>query len=375
MTRTTAIVAAKIISQAGREHPADALLRGELSKNRALSPGLKKEISLLVFNYFRWKGWLTKGHSIADQLGEAETLARRYEKKPSEFKEAELFAKTVPGWLSAEFSPTVAWLQSLQARPKLWLRARPGQGRALAGKLGNARLFDTPASSDILEYLGEKDLFRTPEFHNGEFEIQDISSQAVGLLCNPQPGETWWDACAGQGGKALHLADLMSNKGLVWASDRAEWRLAILKRRAARAGLFNYRGRRWDGGERLPTRTLFHGVLVDAPCSGLGTWQRNPHARWTTSPEDVRTMAELQKKILMNASKAVKPGGKLVYSVCTVTRSETSEVMDAFAIRCPAFKPLPLNNPLKTDSRPQHGLLLAGDEFGGNSMFVAAWIR
>src|SRR5436305_4189145 len=89
---------------------------------------------------------------------------------------------------------------------------------------------NNPTLANILRYDGEEDLFRTPEFHAGEFEIQDICSQLVGLLCAPKPGETWWDACAGEGGKTLHLSDLMENKGLIWACDRAEWRLQKLLR-------------------------------------------------------------------------------------------------------------------------------------------------
>jgi hypothetical protein len=85
-----------------------------------------------------------------------------------------------------------------------------------------------------LEYRGTQDLFRTPEFHKGSFELQDINSQAVGIICEPKPGETWWDACAGEGGKLLHLSELMENKGLIWASDRVEWRLKKLKQRTAR---------------------------------------------------------------------------------------------------------------------------------------------
>ena len=113
----------------------------------------------------------------------------------------------------------------------------------------------------------------------------------------------------------------MANRGLIWASDRAEWRLQKLRRRAARAKVFNYRPARWDGGARLPTRTKFDGVLVDAPCSGLGTWQRNPHARWTTTVEDVRELAELQRRLLAHTAPSLKPGGRLIYAVCTLTRA------------------------------------------------------
>jgi 16S rRNA (cytosine967-C5)-methyltransferase len=228
---------------------------------------------------------------------------------------------------------------------------------------------------DTLEYHGRGDLFRTKEFHAGEFEVQDLSSQAVGLVCEPRPGETWWDACAGEGGKMLHLSDLMANRGLIWASDRAGWRLATLKRRAARAGVFNYRAVAWDGGPRLPTKAKFDGVLVDAPCSGIGTWHRNPHARWTTTAEDVKELSIVQQRILLHASAAVKPGGKLVYAACTLADSETTRVVEGFERQCTQFKRLAIRNPLAPESTPGGLLSLWPQESGGNGMCVAGWVR
>ena len=186
------------------------------------------------------------------------------------------------------------------------------------------------------------DLFRTPEFHAGVFEIQDLASQLVGLACAPKPGETWWDACAGDGGKTLHLADQMQNKGLIWATDRSARRLDTLKRRAARAKLFNYRTAAWDGGPKPPTKTKFDGVLVDAPCSGVGTWQRNPHARWTTTPEDVRELAAAQRSLLEHVVGSLKVGGRLMYAICTLTRSETVAVAEAFTVAHPELEAWPV---------------------------------
>jgi 16S rRNA (cytosine967-C5)-methyltransferase len=263
------------------------------------------------------------------------------------------------------------WLRAIQPEPKIWLRARPGQGKALAAKLGDCKVFGHGPLADILQYCGNIDLFRTSEFHAGEFELQDISSQAVGLICAPQPGQTVWDACAGEGGKTLHLCDLMRNKGLIWASDRAEWRLQKLKRRAARAGAFNYRVKLWNGGTRLPTKTLFDMVLVDAPCSGIGTWQRNPHARWTTTADDIRELGEIQTQLLDHAAAAVKPGGKLIYSACTLARAETSVIVKTF--NHSDFEPLPISNPLVAESNASSQTWLLPQQFGGNGMFVAAW--
>ena len=216
----------------------------------------------------------------------------------------------------------------------------------MAEKLGDCRILGAGSLGDTLEYVGRSDLFRTEAFHAGAFELQDINSQAVGFICNPRPGEKWWDACAGEGGKTLHLADLMENQGLLWASDRTPWRLTKLKRRAARARVFNYRATLWDGGPRLPTKTQFDGVLVDAPCSGIGTWQRNPHARWTITAQDVKELSEVQTRLLLNAAVGVKPGGRLVYAACTLTRSETMGVVAAFEERCPHFTREPVRDPL-----------------------------
>jgi 16S rRNA (cytosine967-C5)-methyltransferase len=167
----------------------------------------------------------------------------------------------------------------------------------------------------------------------------------------------------------------MNNKGLVWASDRAEWRLKKLKRRAARSRIFNYRTRVWDGGPTLPTKTKFDGVLIDAPCSGIGTWHRNPHARWTITLQDVYELRALQVKLLTAAAAAVKPGGKLVYAVCTLTRSETTAVVEAFQTKFPIFTPLPFTNPLVPDSQASPSLTLLPQHHSCNGMFIFAWTR
>jgi 16S rRNA (cytosine967-C5)-methyltransferase len=270
-----------------------------------------------------------------------------------------------------EVSPS--WLRSLQTEPGLWLRARPGQGSALAAKLGDCQPAFPGLLSDTLRYLGETDLFRTPEFHAGEFELQDISSQMVGLACQPKPGETWWDACAGEGGKTLHLGDMMQNKGLIWASDRAAWRLQKLKRRAARAKMFNYRAVLWNEGAKLPTKTKFDGILVDAPCSGIGTWQRNPHARWTTTPEDVRELGEVQRQLVASVIPALKPGGRLIYSVCTLAAVETSKVAEGIAGQFAQLKPLRFTNPLEPEIPAKEAMWLWPQAVEGNGMFICGW--
>jgi 16S rRNA (cytosine967-C5)-methyltransferase len=377
MTQEQFKLAGEIIWGANRGNPADVVLRETLKHQRRLSPADQAAVSRAVFAYYRWFGWLANLRGIEARIERALALADRFEKNPFSLHADDLRAKSVPTWALDEMEVGDAWLRSLQREPHVWLRARVGQGRALAKKLGAKWNSSTP---DALIYESNRSLFEMPEFHAGEFEIQDLASQMVGWLCDAKPGETWWDACAGEGGKLLHLSDLMENKGLIWASDRAAWRLQKLKRRTARAKVFNYRAALWDGGAKLPTKTKFDGVLVDAPCSGLGTWQRNPHARWTTTPEDVRELAEVQKRLLENAAPSVKPGGKLIYAVCTLTRAETGEVTEAFNKAHLEFEPMPL--PVVHLGKESGRVLTNAatftiwpQDFGGNGMFVAAWQR
>ena len=369
-------VVTSVLRAADREHPADAVLRAELSQCAGLVQAQKSQISRMVFTYYRWKGWLDNERGVESKLQRALELDERFRKNPFSLPVEQLRSKVVPAWVASEMEVRDEWLRVIQRELKLWLRAKTGQGRLLAKKLlgrpGSAPL------QDAVLFDGSRDLFQTDEFKSGEFEIQDISSQMVGWACSPKAGETWWDACAGEGGKTLHLSDLMENKGLIWASDRAEWRLEKLKQRAARAGVFNYRAAIWEGGADLPTGTKFDGVLVDAPCSGLGTWQRNPHARWTTTPEDVRELAQVQGRLLDNASSLVKPGGKLIYAVCTLTRAETAGVVEAFNRAHSEFEPMAFSLPMeKGNSRlvPAVTKMIWPQDFGGNGMFISAWRR
>jgi len=363
--------ACKIIEQADREHPADTVLRETFKRLRVFNADETRAISKAVFTYFRWHGFLEVNEPIEAQMREAFELAEQFEHDPFFLTDEDLRAKTVPDWTTTEVGGTADWFRTLQRPPNLWLRAKRGQGTLLANKL----LAEQRLLPDSLVYPGTEDLFRTPEFHAGEFELQDISSQAVSLICAPQPGETWWDACAGEGGKLLHLSELMENQGLIWASDRAEWRLKHLKRRTARAKAFNYRAELWNGGAKLPTKTKFNGILVDAPCSGVGTWQRKPHARWTTGLDDVKELAGIQKQLLTNVAGSLKPGGKLIYSVCTLTKSETVEVVAEFEKQFPEFKPLAVVNPLKPGDPASPQVWLWPQHTGGNGMFIAAWQR
>ncbi len=374
-------IVAAVIKKANLERQADLVLRNEL-KAAKISREDGSEVARTIFAYYRWRGWLAESAPIAEQVDYALKLSQSLISEPETFSDEKLIELSLPSWARQEVDVTPAWVRAIQAEPKLWLRAKHGEGRNLAEKLGHCWIPPEPAFADTVEYEGYEDLFRTPEFQAGEFEMQDINSQAVGLLCDPKPGETWWDACAGEGGKTLHLSDLMQNKGLIWASDRAEWRLKKLKLRTGRAKVFNYRAALWDGGAKLPTKTKFNGVLLDAPCSGIGTWQRNPHARWTTTANDVHELAQVQRDLLNHVASSVKPCGKLIYSVCTLTRAETSEVANSFTEAHPEFQPLVLPD-LATRHEVSRGLSststnqkwLWPQTTGGNGMFIAAWQR
>lgn len=362
--------AAFIIARATPTEPADRILRQTLASVK--DPHFRLEVSRGVFAYYRWLGWLDPKIAVERAVVQALDLDWKFQQQPAAFDDAELLAKSVPAWAPAALDVSPAWARALQRHPTLWLRARQRDAAEIQRVLVGSKSGPFPGS---LEYAGEIDLFRTPEFHQGRFEVQDISSQAVGFLCGPRPGETWWDACAGEGGKLLHLSELMQNKGLIWASDRADWRLKNLKRRTGRAGVFNYRAAPWDGSQKLPTKTKFDGILIDAPCSGAGTWQRNPHARWTTQPADVSELAALQKTLLRHAANSLKPGGRLIYSVCTLTRAETVEVAANFQSNFPDFKPIDLTDPWNPGPTGSTGLFLRPEETRGNGMFVAGWTR
>ena len=368
-------IAVEVVRTAGRDKPADAALREVLREMRNLPPFDAAEVSRSVFNYYRWHAWTREDRGADAAMHSARKLADRFRNDPNSFQVAELRSKVVPAWTLDAMDVSEAWLRALQCEPTLWLRAKRGMSEVLMRGLPGLEKPDS--LTDAFIFAGEMDLYRTPEFHAGEFEIQDIASQAVGWLCDPKPGETWWDACAGEGGKLMHLSDLMQNKGLIWASDRAEWRLQKLKRRAGRGKAFNYRAALWDGGAKLPTKTKFDGVLVDGPCSGVGTWQRNPHARWTTTLKDVNELAVVQQNLLAHAAKSLKPGGKLIFSVCTLTRAETTGVMEHFNSTQPEFEPMTLPE-LKSNGRALtagSSLTIWPQDMGGNGMFIAGWRR
>lgn len=365
-------LAARIVDRTSDENPADMVLRQTLYRRRGLSPYDAAWISRAVFSFFRWQRWMNHEHPLEDRIREGVEFANRFSKEPSSFSDAELVERSLPDWAAAHMPVTAELARAVQTEPSLWLRCRPAFTEETIYQLRDTEPGPLP---DSLRYTGRADLFLDRGFQSGAYEIQDLASQAVGLVCNPHPPEIWWDACAGEGGKTLHLSSLIGGKSLIWASDRAEWRLERLRQRTGRAKCFNYRAVHWDGGEIPPTKTRFDGILVDAPCSGIGTWGRNPHSRWTTTLRDVEELAAIQKRLLMNVADSLKPGGRLIYSACTLTNDETSQVADWFTNERPEFETLAMMNPFQPDEPPVTQMHLWPQQTGGNGMFVAAWTK
>jgi 16S rRNA (cytosine967-C5)-methyltransferase len=190
-------------------------------------------------------------------------------------------------------------------------------------------------------------VFGLPEFKDGLFEVQDEASQLVAELCAPPVHGLVVDACAGAGGKTLALGSLMRNKGRLVAMDTARHKLEELSRRARRAGLTNHRWMVVDPEGELPgeARALVgkaDRVLVDAPCSGVGSMRRSPEARWRMSEAYVEALPELQLRLALRALPLVKPGGRLVYATCTILEAENEAVVRRLMEREPRLVRIPV---------------------------------
>jgi 16S rRNA (cytosine967-C5)-methyltransferase len=181
-------------------------------------------------------------------------------------------------------------------------------------------------------------LTQLPGYGEGWWSVQDASAQLVGQLLAPQPGETVLDVCAAPGGKATQLAEMMDDEGVVWACDRTASRLKKVTRNCQRLQLSGVRTRLGDSTDLSQFHHQADRVLVDAPCSGLGTLHRHADARWRQTPESVATLAELQTQLLGEAARCVKPGGVLVYATCTLHPTENEDVIKQFMETHPAWK-------------------------------------
>lgn len=185
--------------------------------------------------------------------------------------------------------------------------------------------------ADALMLFRRQNIFRTQAFQSGLFEVQDFSSQQVAQMLAPEPGMRVVDACAGGGGKTLHLAALMQNRGSLIALDTHAWKLDELRQRARRAGAANIETRPIES--RKTIKRLYGSadrLLLDVPCSGLGVLRRNPDAKWKLTPESIDNLRVVQQDILQSYSPIVKAGGRMVYATCSILPSENQEQVEIF---------------------------------------------
>jgi 16S rRNA (cytosine967-C5)-methyltransferase len=184
---------------------------------------------------------------------------------------------------------------------------------------------------DALILEERQNIFNVPSFKEGLFEVQDAASQAIAPFLEVEPGMRVIDACAGAGGKTLHLAAQMKNKGKIIAMDVEQWKLDELMKRARRAGVSNLEPRLIDSSKTIKRlENSADRLLLDVPCSGLGVLKRNPDAKWKLSEKFVNEVKELQQHILNDYCNMVKPGGLLVYSTCSILPSENEQQIASF---------------------------------------------
>ncbi|SIR79063.1 16S rRNA (cytosine(967)-C(5))-methyltransferase RsmB [Bacillus velezensis] len=236
---------------------------------------------------------------------------------------------------------------------------------------------DGDLSPDAIKLL-KGSIANTAFFQNGRVSIQDESSMLVARALDPKPGETVLDACAAPGGKSAHIAELMENEGSLTSLDLHRHKVKLIKEGAERLGLTIIDAQTMDArkaGEAFGAER-FDRVLVDAPCSGFGVIRRKPDMKYTKTPEDSRRLSEIQLGILREIAPLVKKGGTLVYSTCTMDRTENEEVMHAFIQEHPEFEPdLSLEKRLPEKARPfvQDGSLqILPHYFGTDGFFISS---
>jgi 16S rRNA (cytosine967-C5)-methyltransferase len=258
------------------------------------------------------------------------------------------------------------------------LKATPEQARAALKREG-IETEPMRFAGDGLRLSKRLSVVAGEAFHNGLIEIQDEGSQLVAALVDARPGMQVADYCAGAGGKTLAIAAGMNNKGRVVALDVRESRLDRSAQRLRRAGAHNVERRTLSPDNRKWLKRQagnFDRVLVDVPCTGTGTWRRNPDGRWTLRPEDLAELVPKQADILDAAARLVKPGGALVYATCSVLTDENERQIEAFVGRHPDFEVTPVQDVLPAEGIA-HGpyLRLSPLRHGTDGFFAARLVR
>ncbi|WP_080707657.1 RsmB/NOP family class I SAM-dependent RNA methyltransferase [Bordetella bronchiseptica] len=260
---------------------------------------------------------------------------------------------SVPDWLDerlAQLDDSEALLDALNRPANLDIRVNPLKAERdpmlAVLRAGPAGRFDPqpmPCSPWGIRLAGHPSVNRWPQFEDGSIEVQDEGSQLLALLMGPRRGEMIIDFCAGAGGKTLLLGALMRSTGRLYAFDVSAARLARAKPRFARSGLSNVVPVAIDSENDTRVKRLAgkaQRVLVDAPCSGIGTLRRNPDLKWRQHPQSIAEMCELQHRILKSAARCVAPGGRLVYATCSLLAEENAEQAERFLAEHPDFERL-----------------------------------
>jgi 16S rRNA (cytosine967-C5)-methyltransferase len=246
--------------------------------------------------------------------------------------------ESIPDWLDELGAQELGdqWepiLKALNESPRLVLRVNRLKTDlpALQQQLKQFHILGTPIAEDAFLIQQRGKLYSTPAFQNGWFEVQDYSSQQVAPFLQVEPGMRVIDACAGNGGKALHLAALMQNKGQIIALDTDARKLEQLRLRARRAGVSILETRLIESTKTIKRLAQSADrLLLDVPCSGLGVLRRNPDARWRLNSEQLNSMKMLQQQLLETYTKMCRPGGKLVYATCSILPSENHLQIEKF---------------------------------------------
>lgn len=321
----------------------------------AVSPLPEEHASPAGFSETDWTkllaaNLLLKGFQLPDweQLKDVEAGLVFEKKKQLEASGSLKIVESVPDWLDemarAEMgSHWEAELQALNRVAPVVLRVNSLKvGKGEVQKMLNQRGWDATETSlapDAL-VLGQRgNVFVSPMFKEGFFEVQDAGSQCIAPFLRAQPGMRVIDACAGAGGKSLHLATLMKNKGSIISMDTDPRKLDELRRRARRNGIHIVQTRPIESSKAVKRlRESADRLLLDVPCSGLGTLRRNPDAKWKLSPDFIENVKVTQAKILRDYSTMLRPGGLMVYATCSILPSENEGQVRRFLEENPRFK-------------------------------------
>ncbi|WP_405414210.1 RsmB/NOP family class I SAM-dependent RNA methyltransferase [Maribacter sp. Asnod1-A12] len=289
-----------------------------------------------------WAVWaVLKGIKLPDWKQIEPTPERRIKGKFDELSQIRKFREAVPDWIDELCEKALGeklWTEELaKLNQPAEVILRTNTLRTNKEELRKALLDENIVAEPIrgyasaLKLVERANVFVTQAFKNGMFEVQDASSQLVAEFLDVEPGQRVVDTCAGAGGKSLHLAALMENKGQLISMDIYGSKLKELKRRARRNGAHNIEVREIDSTKVY--KKLYGSadrVLIDAPCTGLGVLRRNPDSKWKMKPEFLDKIVKTQHEIIRNYSKIVKPGGKMVYATCSILPQENSHQVQSF---------------------------------------------